>query len=103
MSAHRRQLIVAPNARQDLSDILLYSEQQWGKRQRAKYRSVLVEAMRELVLYPSIGRIRSEIASNIRSRLVEEHVIYYEVDDEAVTVHRILHQRMDPASRLGIE
>ncbi len=103
MCAHRRQLVVSPNARQDLSDVHLYSEQQWGKPQRAKYSDILNEAMRELVRFPSIGRIRTEIASNLRSRRVKEHVIYYEADDHAVTVLRILHGRMNSEDHLEVE
>jgi toxin ParE1/3/4 len=101
MSGHSRRLILAPEARQDFSDLLVFTEQQWGKSQRGVYRAVLDRAMRKLTRFPYLGRARVEVSADLRGFPVCEHVIYYRVSDQAVTVVRILHASMDAARQLG--
>jgi toxin ParE1/3/4 len=53
--------------------------------------------MHELTRFPNLGRARNDISRGLRGRPVQAHVIYYRVDDEAVTIIRILHGKMDAA------
>jgi toxin ParE1/3/4 len=102
MSAHRRRLSFAPDARADLSDILVYTEQQWGKRQRAAYKALIDDALRKLTPYPGIGRSRDDISPGLRSHPVGSHVIYYRASDRELTVNRIVHSRRDITDEMGI-
>jgi toxin ParE1/3/4 len=103
MSAHRLQLILAPNARADFSDLLLYTRRQWGQRQRATYKAVIDRALRELTEFPNLGRARDEISPGLRSFPAGRHVIYYRVTGTELIVTRIVHgsRDFDGESTLG--
>jgi toxin ParE1/3/4 len=98
MSARKLPLTLAPDARTDFSDILLYSAQQWGTRQRNTYRAELLRGFAAIRDHPQLGTTREDLGPGIRSRLVEHHLVYYRVLDDLIEVVRILHERMD-ASR----
>jgi toxin ParE1/3/4 len=95
MSARKRRLVLSPSARNDLSDLLLYTERRWGKRQRAAYQALIDRALRELARFPDLGRARDEIAAGLRGHPAGNHIILYRVSDEELTVARILHARQD--------
>ena len=101
MSARRLRLVLSPNARQDLSDILVYTEQQWGKAQRADTRTAIDRGLRELQQYPEFGRAREELRPGLRSLQVRQHVIYYRIQPSGIRVDRILHESMDAPRHLG--
>jgi hypothetical protein len=44
MSVRRRRPVLGVEARGDLADLLLFTEQRWGKTQRRKYQRLLFEA-----------------------------------------------------------
>ena len=60
MSARRRRLVIRPDARTDLREILLYTQERWGVEQRRRYRTQMYQAMRSLLDYPERGRSREE-------------------------------------------
>ena len=95
MSARRLRPVLTRDARTDLSDILVYTEQQWGRQQRIAYRALIQNAIRELARFPLLGHTRDELSPGLRSQPVGSHVIYYWVDDEALNVAHILHSRRD--------
>ncbi|HEY7032074.1 MAG TPA: type II toxin-antitoxin system RelE/ParE family toxin [Thermomicrobiales bacterium] len=95
MSARRRRLVLAPDARRDLSEILVYTEQQWGKQQRIKCQAMIDQALRHLAMYPNLGRGRDEISPGLRSYPVGSHVVYYRVSEHELIVNRIVHGRRD--------
>ena len=70
MAVRKRRLILAPDARIDLGEILLESQQRWGKEQRAAYKSLVDRSLRLLVRFPSVGHARDEISPGLRSHPV---------------------------------
>jgi toxin ParE1/3/4 len=48
-----------------------------------------------LVDYPNLGRARPELGPDIRTLLVEQHLVLYSVTDDEVLVLRVLHERRD--------
>lgn len=100
MSAHKRRLVVAPEARQDLRDILLYTESRWDKRQVSTYKSKLDQAIHGLISFPFRGEAQDDISFGLRGLLVELHVIYYRVTDQSIIIVRVLHQNMDAARHI---
>jgi toxin ParE1/3/4 len=48
-----------------------------------------------LAQFPEAGRIRPEIATGLRSTLVQPYVIFYRVEGDTVQIVRILPGRMD--------
>ena len=71
-------------------------QSEWGFAQRDAYREALDQAFTTLSVNPLIGRSRDEIAPNLRSHTIQQHVIY-RVAVETVTVLRVLHGKMDAA------
>ena len=100
MSTRRRRLILAPEVRQDLGDILLASDRQWGKRQRDAYQAALRRGFEVVRDYPYRGVARDDVAPGLRSFPVEHHVIYHRLTDHVIEIARILHERMDAARHL---
>ena len=95
-------LIFAPNARTDLTQLLLQSRRQWGIRQRNAYKLQIDRALGELTEYPFLGRSRDEISLGLRSYPVGSHLIYYQVQDQAVVILRIIHNRRDIRDEVGL-
>jgi toxin ParE1/3/4 len=95
MSARRRRIVLAPRARDDLDDILLYTEQQWGKRQKNTYRRSLYDGFRRLAEFPGIGLERPNVGPAVRSFQIEHHIVIYEATDTELRISRIIHERRD--------
>jgi toxin ParE1/3/4 len=97
MSVRRSEVVLKPAARRDVRSILLHTSQRWGFAQRDAYREALDQAFTTLSVNPLIGRSRDEIAPSLRSHGVQQHIVYYRVAAETVTVLRVLHRKMDAA------
>ena len=52
-------------------------------------------ALLDLVEFPMRGRHRPDLPAGYRSRLVDQHVIYYRVEEDGIYVSRIAHMRRD--------
>jgi toxin ParE1/3/4 len=95
MSARRRRIVFTVNSRQDLSDILLYTAQQWGRAQRDTYRTLIRNTLRTLAQTPELGRSRDELSAGLRSHAVGSHVIFYWTNDREIVIAHIFHSRRD--------
>lgn len=97
MSARRRRVVYTNDARTELRDILLYTEQEWDRQQRAAYERLIRDTIRTITRTPSIGRARDELSKGLRSHPVGSHVLFYwEREGELIIAH-ILHSRRDTA------
>lgn len=96
MSSHKLRVRYARQAQSDITDILLYSEQRWGKRQREVYRATLRKTISILASEPEIGRARDDQLPGMKSHPTGSHVIYYMPLDNELLVVRVLHNRRDP-------
>lgn len=101
MSVRKRRLVVTPRAQGRLRAIRRYTVRQWGPQRYTPYRAKLAAAMERLTEFPALGAAAPHIAPRVHAFPVEQHVIYYEFDDEDVHVVGILHSRMDIATQLG--
>ena len=101
MSARRRRrLALSDDAAFDIEDVLLHTQERWGAEQRRRYRVRLFQAMRSLLDHPELGRLRDELFPGCRGLVVEQHVVYYRVDDDAIAIGRILHSSRDPTGKV---
>ncbi len=100
MSARSRRLVLSAEARDDLSDLLLFTEQRWGKTQRREYRRLLWETFTELARFPHMGRVRPEYGPDFLSFRVRQHLIIYQVTETEISIVRLLHVRRDADSTL---
>lgn len=101
MSVRRPAVALKRAAQGDVRSILLHAGERWGLEQRDAYRAKLDGAFSILRSNPRVGRSRDDIAAGLRSYQIEEHVIYYRVVANAVTIVRILHGKMDASRHLA--
>jgi toxin ParE1/3/4 len=100
MSARKRRLVLSPRASDDLDDILLYTEQQWGNEQREQYQQGLLDGLNQLLTFPFLGKERPDYEPGARSIQIEHHVAIYRVSETEVLISRIVHVRRDIAAEL---
>ncbi|MEM7642312.1 MAG: type II toxin-antitoxin system RelE/ParE family toxin [Pseudomonadota bacterium] len=90
-----KNVVILPDAEADIVDIWHHTIDRWGFDQAVRYDAMMQERIEGL----ASGRTASQKVDGIRSRmrraLVGQHVVFFREDDEAVTVVRVLHQRMD--------
>ena len=94
MSSHDYQLIVSPQAQQNIIDILRYTGETWGQNQLLIYRDKIDEALNNICQNPLLGHVNSELPATHRLYLVGSHVVVYRMKGDLISVVRILHQRM---------
>jgi len=75
---------LSPEADIDLWDILQYSLETWGIEQALVYQTALDDALLEIVRYPAIGRDRSDLGCGYRSRLIQQHVVFYRIEGKTI-------------------
>lgn len=95
MSARKPRLALSDNADRDLRNILVFTEQKWGKAQRRTYRQRFIEAFAELLRFPDLGLARSELGPGVRTYRVGQHVVIYQSTETELLIVRILHVRRD--------
>ena len=93
MSARNKPADLAPEARIDYTEILLYTLKTWGDQQMDAYSDQLEQAFATIGANPGIGRRRDELRPGLRSFPVGQHILFYRVDGSDVTVVRILHAK----------
>lgn len=89
-----RRLRFTAEARRDLRSILRYTLRTWGERQRDVYAEQLTDALRELTRFPDLGRPHDEIAPGLRALPIGQHIAYYRVEAQTVSIVRLLHTKM---------
>lgn len=84
----------SPQAEADLRTILANLEER-SPASADRYAAQFAEKGQALARFPEIGRLRPEIAANLRSTLVHPYVIFYRIVASDVQILRILDGRMD--------
>ncbi|MGD8837710.1 MAG: type II toxin-antitoxin system RelE/ParE family toxin [Desulfobacteraceae bacterium] len=87
-------------AKEDLRNISAYTKKTWGKEQEKVYRETIRTALSNIAKSPEIGRKREELAEDLRSFPVGNHIAYYIKKINQIMVVRILHPAMDKASAM---
>lgn len=90
-----KRLDVSPNAEADLRGIWIYTFQTWGEAQADRYLNDLDTRMTGLTTGRTTSRAAEEVGPGLRRALVGRPVVFFREDAAAVTVVRVLHQRMD--------
>ena len=82
-------------AEQDLEEIWSYVAEDASFTTADRLLDAIFERFELLAVQPRIGRVRPEFGEGVRSFAVENHVIYYRHDGQAVLIARVLHGRRD--------
>ena len=99
MSGKSRRYRVSPLAEADLEEIWLYTFKHWSLEQADTYHNLIVAAFAELAAGTKTGR-RVEVREGYFKYAVGAHFVYYRQSDAALTIVRVLHQRMDSQRHL---
>jgi toxin ParE1/3/4 len=86
-------LILAPAAQRDLEDILRYTEQNWDRVQRDRYRDRIREGLAHLARHPEIGKAIASGNTDAWKFVIGSHVVFYRVDAGKIQIARIVHHR----------
>lgn len=87
--------LLSPAARRDIQAIWRYTAQQWGVEKADRYADILADAIADLAKAPKIAPACDHIHVGFRRGGVEQHMIYYRITADGITVVRVLHTRMD--------
>ncbi|HEU5457004.1 MAG TPA: type II toxin-antitoxin system RelE/ParE family toxin [Terracidiphilus sp.] len=87
-------------ARLDLIEIADYTVDTWGPQQAYRYLDSLEAFLHQLAQTPEMGRPCNAVRSGYRRMEHEKHVLFYRVEQDAIFISRILHQRMLPSRHL---
>ncbi len=93
-------LRLSRSAADDLQEIWRYTEGRWGEGQADAYLDALGKRLFWLADHPGLWSESSPSGSGVFRFLHERHAIYFRVEESALEVIRILHQRMDPSIHL---
>jgi toxin ParE1/3/4 len=87
-------VIVTKRARAEITDVVAYR----AARNISSGRQLLdrfIRRFEELGQFPLMGRSRSDLQPGLRALLVEHYIAFYLVEDEQITVVRVIDGRMD--------
>lgn len=93
-------LSITPKAESDLTDIWLYTSEEWGADQADHYLDQLEVGMKQLMSHPLLGADYVHVLAGYRRLQVEHHLVFYQVLELEVLVVRVLHEDMDAPKRL---
>lgn len=95
------QLVIAPAAKKDLSDIFQFGLRHWGQARSESYMTAVENQLWLLTAQPLLGAERPELLPDTRSLVVESHTLFYRIAGDRVEVIRVLHGRQDPKRYLA--
>jgi toxin ParE1/3/4 len=84
---------LTPRAVDDLREIARYTDKKWGALQAERYGEELELTLQRLSLAPEMGQKREAIAPGLRSFRVAQHVAFYLIRKNEITILRLLHPR----------
>jgi len=88
-------------AKNDLKNIAMYTQQQWGIEQRNTYLGQLDSQFKKLALNPGIGKPCDYIKPGYRKSSTGSHIIFYTCEASGwINVIRILHKNSDVEAKL---
>lgn len=84
-------------AKSDIESILEYTEGKWGRRQKDKYNDLLYDAIQDIANNPLSAYTKKVKKGKAPTRYyrVGKHHIYYVIENNKISVTRILHGQMD--------
>ena len=102
MSDSPRTYRLSPQAERDLEGIWRYTFENWSAEQANRYHNQIMAAIGGLANGSRQGRPIDDIRPGYRKLAVASHFLFYRITDAGIIdIIRILHQRMDAASRLS--
>lgn len=85
----------SPRASADLDGIYEYGASSHGTRAALAYVEGIEQRFRLLLDHPRSGRSEDTLVSGLRSMPSGSHRIFYRIDGDTITIHRVLHMAAD--------
>lgn len=79
----------------DLEDIYDYTAENFGDEQAVVYLTAIEQLFDNLSENPKLGRTRNEIRKGLRSIVKGNHVVFYRIQSDVITIIRVLHSSRD--------
>jgi toxin ParE1/3/4 len=86
---------ITPRAKESLKEIGRYTLKKWGKTQRNDYLRAIDSRFEWLANNPDMGRHRNDIEEGYYSYRHREHLIFYVIMSDHISVIGIPHTAMD--------
>ena len=86
---------LTPRALRDLESIADYTLDQWGPDQMAHYLRKLNGRLKWLARNPLLGRARDDVGKDYRCFPEGEHLVFYIVERDHITIIGLPHRAMD--------
>lgn len=87
-------LVQSDAALADVDEIWLFIARD-SEREANRLLTRIDGAYRRLLDFPRMGVEREDLASGVRAVRLENYVIYYRLEPDAVSIERVLHSRRD--------
>lgn len=87
-------IFLSEKATIDLLSVYRYVAERDAKAAEAIIQN-LDEKLQHLAIFPFLGRERNSLAAGLRSLVIGEQIIFYVINEEIITVIRIIHTHMD--------
>lgn len=91
---------ISKAAETDLENIWLFSSEKWSLAQADRYLNLILDEIEHIASHPTFGIDYNPIRKGYYASRVKSHFIFYRINQEQVEIVRILHQKMDIASRI---
>ena len=87
---------LSKNAESHLIDIYNFSVENWGVLRGTEYIEQLEQMIMKLCIHPFLAKKRLDLGKNLYSFPIQNHVIYFLLDKEWITILAILHHTQLP-------
>jgi len=95
----KRKIVWSHRAKIRLYEILdFYIERNKSKTYSIKLNKILQKETKVLLKYPEIGLKTTE--KSTRGLIIDAYIIYYQITDDKIIIHKIWDSRQDPASKV---
>ena len=93
--------IINEKALEDINNIWIYTAENWSVEQADRYYNLIFDEIEYIVGNFEMARDFGKIRKSYRYSKVKSHLIFFKKDkNNEIEVVRVLHERMDIASRL---
>jgi toxin ParE1/3/4 len=87
-------------AKEDLIDIWLYGENNWGAQSADQYLDSLDVCLNSLINFPEKFALRQEFQPPVRLAPFKSHLVVYIHTEKHIHIVRVLHQSMDMPNQI---
>lgn len=82
-------------AEQDLTDIWVYTSEEWSLAQADTYLDEIASVILTLTEHPRLGHARDDLKKGYRALPTNQHIVFYKVLEDEIQIIRVLHKSVD--------